>query len=133
MGGTGSGGTRTGKTGTAYTNRTDLAAKPRAAAPAIPVGPPSSVPTSNPNLPIGFSPTTAPISAPNNPLEQSARPDEHVMHGSASGPGAGPEILPLAPDPTTDTHLFLKAMYSQNPDPDIARLLASYSERYGLN
>src|SRR5215207_2868852 len=88
----GRGGARSGQPGQAYTNRTDLNAKPRQAAAAGPsqgYGQRAELMRAQQALPL-----PAPGPSLNDPTE---RPDEHPMTGAPMGPGAGPEVLPMSP------------------------------------
>ncbi len=103
------GGSRQGKPGVAYNNRTDLNAGPRIAAPtgqaygeagaqiaaqqAVPMAPP---PPSAPPVPLG---------AP------SQRPGEPVQSGLSLGPGAGPESISALNPATPNPDLLAFAQY----------------------
>lgn len=96
------GGSRSGRPGQSYSNRTDLNAAPRLA-PAAPQ-----------NQPYGIAgqqlasqqavPMAAPPSPPPPPIDSpTARPNEPVQSGLSLGPGAGPDSIsalnPSTPDP----------------------------------
>jgi len=127
--GGGSGGARTGTPGKSYSNRTDLnTAKPLAATAspgqaygmagsqlaaqkAVPMapGPPMAPPAPSPAPPgpgpqpgppmAGPPPTPGPGELPAL-MRPSERPNEPVTHGAASGPGAGPEAMIGAAQPS---------------------------------
>lgn len=116
MGGQGSGGSREGKQGKVYTNRTDLAAQrsltPKPAVqPAV--QPQGQLPPPAPN-PINVTPLDAP----------SANPLEDPMSGAPIGPGPGPEGLGI--DPEDDVRAFLYALYDEIPSAHIAALLDDF-------
>lgn len=114
----GRGGPRTGKVGKAYANRSDLngGKLPVTAAKGQPYGEAGAQMSAQQAVPMG-SPSVAggPPAAP-GPLPagvpqpgglgdmfaDSQNPDEHVMNGSALGPGAGPEAFGLGPQATSD-------------------------------
>lgn len=129
----GRGGRRSGKVGAAYPNRSDLngaqpvtvatgqaygqAGAQRAAQTAVPVGTPGL-----PNAPQAGGPANTPppqaqgpitglppgLAAPGSlgdVLGPSQNPGEHVMNGSALGPGAGPAAVGLGQGPDMATLL----------------------------
>lgn len=110
------GGSRSGRPGQQYGNRSDLQAAPRlaptaqtgqqygaagqqlAAQSALPMAPPPPVPIS--------APTT--------------RPNEPVQSGMSLGPGPGPEAISQSPDPIISE---LRGLYAMFPNRDLADLL----------
>lgn len=134
MGGKGSGGTRSGTPGRAYSNRTDLntrklpistarnqpygvAGQQRASQSVVPLGTPTA-PVPSPGMQSPSTPasrSSIPLSAP------SARPDEPVTSGLSIGAGPGPETL-FAPI-TDATSLELRALYQLYPNNDILDLI----------
>lgn len=141
MGGPGSGGTRSGAPGRAYSNRSDLNTRkvPVQTARGQPYGAAgeqrksqSIVPLASPAPPTpALAPATpqtgipgAPPSSPRAsiPLDApTARPDEPVTSGLSIGPGAGPESLFAAvADPTS---LELRALYALFPNNDLLSLI----------
>lgn len=108
-----SGGPRQGVQGAGYTNRSDLIAGTRSAA---------SVASSAAAMPGGATgaPSVAiPLDAP------STRPGEHVMTGVAAGPGPGPREAGLVPAGVNPNDVLeqLRAIYSVDPNPDLAALI----------
>lgn len=113
------GGKRSGRTGKAYAQRTDLnmnrqtvpgqqygqAAAQMRSLSAVPMGSPT------PPTPAGGAGVAQAPSAPLPPLTPltaaSARPDEPVTAGMVAGPGPGPEVLGLQENP---------------PDPDLVEM-----------
>ncbi len=145
----GRGGKRTGTPGTSYPNRTDLA-QPKTAAPGqeygqaaaqlraqtvAPLPKQAPVPTSGQAAPpavpapAGGAPTTPPGGL-GGLADPSARPNEPLTAGLASGPGPGPEALGgvVAPpeDPTVAT---LKGILARYPNQDLQALVAQASAR----
>jgi hypothetical protein len=131
----GRGGTRQGTPGTSYGNRTDLStAKVPVAAytggsygsakasadsqRAVPVQAPpgaTQVPPAQPPQPLGPAPgTLGDLTGP------TARPNEPLTHGLATGPGAGPEVLSTHPDPDINN---LRAVYRIHPSSDLRALI----------
>lgn len=126
----GRGGRRNGAVGKAYGNRSDLnGGKVPIAAPtggeygsakasmdaqrAIPVGSPDVA--GGPAQTPGPLPDHIPLPGQVTDLfADSQNPDEHVMNGAATGPGAGPEAFGLAPGQAAE----------QTSAADIARLAA---------
>lgn len=120
------GGRRSGTTGKAYSNRSDLQGAKLPAQPypmggnvgygqggalqqaqaAVPVGPPPTPAAAGPGPQGGPQPPPGPMpgsmGAFNRPTE---RPGEPITHGLPTGPGAGPEVLPPAPTDTAGTVL----------------------------
>lgn len=82
-----SGGARSGQSGKAYPNRTDLNAQPVRTAPGQPYGAATAQAQAQQAVPMAGAPQVLSLHAPTQ------RPDEHVMTGSPMGPGAGPEAL----------------------------------------
>ena len=130
---TGRGGSRQGTPGTAYSNRTDLQTRkvPVMTGPSPQYGANVASEQAQQAMPIAAAPlpaapmAPAPAPAPVVPLDApSLRPDEHVMTGAPSGPGAGPEALgalgPAAPDPVV-TGLALLSTLPHLP-PELARV-----------
>lgn len=134
------GGRRQGAPGRAYSNRSDLngpqvlpptagpsqqygqraaqlaaqRAMPMASGPAAPspaAGPAPDVRTEAQNFQM---PQVTALDAP------SERPGEPVTTGLAVGPGAGPEVLPGAPDDTIEQ---LRAVYRMFPTNDLRELI----------
>ncbi len=109
------GGSRQGKPGAAYSNRTDLNAGPRIAAPTNqPYGTAGAQIAAQQAVPMS-APPPIPLSSP------TARPNEPVQAGLPSGPGPGPSVNPAAtPDPV---EAQLRGLYYQFPNRDLASLL----------
>lgn len=128
------GGRRAGRPGERYPQRTDLALAPRTAPVKIPgqgygeqaaqVRAQQAVPSAQP----------APIQPPdimgrlNAPTE---RPDEPFQTGLPTGPGAGPEILGLNPQPSVEDDLIanLRAVWQTFPHPDLLDLIQFEEDR----
>lgn len=97
------GGSRSGRPGANYSNRSDLQNAPRLA-PTAPKGQPYGVAgqqlSSQQQIPLG--PPPVPLAAP------SARPSEPVQSGLSLGPGVGPDAIPAlnAPAPGPDPDLI---------------------------
>lgn len=104
-----SGGSRQGKAGGGFSNRTDLTAKPRLPVTTVPGQPygqagqqaaaQQAVPMGTPPLPQPQGPPAPPTAGmlPSDVLGLDAptqRPTEPVTNGLAVGPGGGPEVLP---------------------------------------
>jgi hypothetical protein len=143
------GGTRAGTPGTAYTNRTDLnqerslpvravpgqtygdrqaqieaqRAVPMAPAPAPPSGPPQAPqpPQASPIPPGAFGDLHRPTE----------RPFEPVTTGIASGPGAGPEVLPNAQGLTGNNLSATLAQIAQQSGSQAIRALAMHAQAAG--
>lgn len=119
------GGARQGAPGKAYSNRTDLlmqragqsgtntAAAAGVRAPALPPQPMAG-PGGQP-MPQITPDQVAALDAP------TARPNEPVTHGLATGPGGGPEALGAVPLPPSVTSL--QSAYLANPTPELRRAL----------
>lgn len=128
------GGMRAGTPGTAYPNRTDLAAQPNLpvrvatnqtygkgqsqleAQRQVPMGPPklALAPSPAPGGPTPVSPQQPPGAAPMAPIAPGAfgdmhrpteRPTEPVTAGAPLGPGPGPEAIPSGPANPSNTNL----------------------------
>lgn len=101
------GGSRSGRPGSQYGNRSDLQSAPRLAPQANvgqPYGTAKAQEDSQAQMPMG--PPPIPINAP------TARPEEPVQSGLSLGPGVGPETIPaLSPAPTTNPDLIAFAPY----------------------
>ena len=128
----GSGGSRVGKPGANYQNRTDLPGKTQPITVAsgqeygtrgaqedaqraipLPAGAPPPAPTSLGSVTAG--PIT-PLDAP------TARPNEPLTHGLPIGAGGGPEVLGLQPD-VNDPVVWLEALYQRSPDSNVLAML----------
>jgi hypothetical protein len=91
--------------------------------------------TANSPAPAAQQPAPAQAAAGAGPPEldfarPTERPGEPVTAGLAMGPGAGPEILGfggVVNDSIGDT---LRALYAQNPNNDILRLLELHDKGY---
>lgn len=119
MGGPGSGGTRTGTPGTAYTNRSDLN-KPSTSIPQTTTGQTYGTAKSQTDAQRAV-PSTPPPSLAVPLTAPTERPNEPVTSGMTTGPGPGPEVLP---QPTPDaTSLQLRALYRLYPNNDLLSLL----------
>lgn len=135
------GGRRSGRTGKAYSNRTDLNARTmlNAVPPSNQYGQGvateralSAVPMKNPAAPSPAGAAQPGPSAPPLPqpgslgfLDDSARPGEPVQHGLVNGPGAGPEVLGGMDDPTIDE---LRAAYMLVPNEYLRELIELLDE-----
>lgn len=132
------GGRRVGRTGQAYSNRTDLTNAPAPLPIAAPTGQPygaaaqqlaaqkavpmasgpviNPTPPPNPAVPpAGGPPPVVPGSLP--PLDRaSERPTEPLTHGAPVGPGAGPEILGSGSLSTLADAISAAAMASGSSD-----------------
>lgn len=139
------GGRRAGSPGGSYSNRTDLAQRqnkvPSMVAPGQPYGARQAELDAQKTLPIASSPVLTPpgggspvaqgtvqpfahTSSPMGDLDRpSERPDEHVMHGNAQGPGAGPDVMP-APAAVAggDMSTMLQQVAQHSGDPAISAL-----------
>ena len=110
------GGSRSGRPGAQYPNRSDLQSAPRLA------------PVANQNQPYGTatqklqSQQSIPMAPPPIPLSApTARPNEPIQAGLKSGPGPGPSVAPSSiPDPV---EAQLRGLYAQYPNRDLASLL----------
>ena len=125
------GGRRAPKPGAAYSNRSDLNSRlPAQAATGQPYGQAGQQLAAQQAVPMGSPPVpppaqgAAPTDQGNHPepgslgdfLMPTVRPDEHVMTGAPTGPGAGPEVLPaLAPDPVVKGLAILNSLGSRLP------------------
>lgn len=114
----GRGGPRTGKVGKAYPNRSDLnggGKLPVTAAKGQPYGAAGAQMSAQQAVPMGTpsvagGPPAAPGPLPDHIPQpgqlgdlfgESTDPSEHVMNGSALGPGAGPEAFGMGPGQST--------------------------------
>lgn len=101
------GGSRSGRPGEAYSNRTDLNASPRLAPKANvgqPYGTAKAQEDAQTTLPMGPPPVS--LSAPTQ------HPSEPVTNGLSIGPGIGPEAIPsLAPESSADPDIANFAPY----------------------
>lgn len=135
------GGSRQGRSGTAYANRTDLnSAKPLAPAASpgqqygqatqqldaqkgVPIAPPPApgAPVPMPQAPPTPAPMPGAAGAFSRPTE---RPDEHVMSGAPMGPGPGPQVLrpPAPPDGSSPISAMLSQLAQQSGNSEIAQL-----------
>jgi hypothetical protein len=140
------GGTRTGKAGGQYSNRSDLQQAPRAA-PGQTYGVATQQKAAQQVNPLpATGGTVAPVS-PNPAMDQAAalgaradalpglmdptaRPNEPVTAGVPFGPGPGPEALGMPTfGPDDQAEAALRAIYRQFPNSDIARVLAHIDAR----
>lgn len=144
---TGRGGKRTGRPGTAYSNRSDLTQAP-SAAPNQEYGkaaeqmraqrqvplPKQAVPSPSSPAQAGSAPPVSPPggAAPVMPgglgplTAMTNRPNEPLTAGMPFGPGAGPEAL-AAPDPLVKAAAVLNGL-GHNADPYTARLRAMVNQ-----
>lgn len=132
------GGSRVGKPGASYSNRTDLNEKPMRTAPiatppSAPIteapggGAPSVAGGQSPNQ-VGFNAHPTPpgsAGAFNRPTE---RPTEPLTHGAPFGPGAGPEIMPPAGSANSISNL-LAFIGGQSQNASIQALAADARSR----
>lgn len=132
------GGSRNGKPGTAYGNRSDLQA---AKAPTgMPYGEHAASIEAQKAIPL---PNTPPVSAPGQAPTQGAlpaalgdftrateRPTEPITAGLAVGPGPGPEALTTVGPASDQVGMQLRALYRQNPTNDILRLIELHDNGY---
>jgi hypothetical protein len=68
-----------------------------------------------------------PLSAP------SARPEEPITAGLPTGPGPGPEVLPMPQSQDLTLLEQLRGMYNVYPNDDIARLMSVVEARLDTN
>ena len=122
MGGPGSGGTRSGTPGRAYTNRTDLQQPklPISTGRGQPYGTAAAQTAAQQAVPMGNPPAPAPsrVSVPFNAPSQ--RPNEPTTAGLPIGAGAGPEANFTPPDPVS---MQIRSLYSLYPNNDLLRLI----------
>ena len=134
------GGSRQGKAGRAYSNRTDLnGSLPVTTVPGQPYGAAKqqadaqrTVPMGTPALPpvpdLNSHPSPLPGELP--PLTgPSSRPDEPVTHGLPVGPGGGPEVLPINAQPGvggqySSARDLIQGLASSTASPSLATLAA---------
>lgn len=121
------GGSRSGRPGSQYSNRTDLQSAPRLA-PSAPTGQPygeaGAQRARQAEIPLGRPPTPVPLSAP------TSRPNEPVQSGLPIGPGPGPEAAAMAsPDPVEMT---IRALYEAFPNRDLAALIEDMDRNAGF-
>lgn len=103
---TGRGGSRQGKPGKAYTNRTDLNQKlPVQSAPGQTYGAQAQQQRAQQAVPMGPPPSAArpPAARPPSLMEPSQRPDEPLTAGMPFGPGPGPQAVATQPNPDLAT------------------------------
>lgn len=129
----GRGGSRQGKPGTAYGQRSDLQA-PKAEFTGQPYGEATRQRESQAAVPVAAPPSQAMAVAQSVPqpgpepgmldglLDPTTRPDEPTTAGLAMGPGAGPEAL-SAPDPDAAALDQLRDLYRLTGSDAILRLL----------
>lgn len=121
--GKGRGGARQGSAGTAYTNRTDLAAdrapdQPAQAKAGQTYGERGRQEQAMQALPLpDLAATVAALPALDAPT---ARPDEPLTAGLPFGPGPGP----ISRRPESGAAALLRAMVAADPDPELFELLA---------
>lgn len=114
----GRGGRRQGVEGKAYSNRTDLVEGPRIERAHVR----ESAQSAATEVPTEVSPAPTIAPAPSVGLDQGTwYPGRPITHGLATGPGAGPEVLPAQPVVTPLDRL--KRMYRANPSPDLLDLI----------
>lgn len=131
------GGARQGTPGTPYANRSDLRTQKPMAAPGQEYGKAGAQLAAQKAVPL---PAAPPVSAGNaaagggGPMAEPAplpdlyrpteRPNEPVTHGLPTGPGAGPEALPIQSNAMTDPlAVQIRALYSRFPSQELADLL----------
>lgn len=118
MGGDGSGGTRVGKQGRAYPQRSDLNALPVRTATGQTYGQAGAQQAAQSAVPMAPPRPTTPLGAP------TTRPNEPVTAGLPTGAGPGPEVLM---NPAVDsTRQQLAALYRLYPNNDLLGLLEDY-------
>ena len=112
----GHGGARQGTPGKGYSNRTDLLTDR---------SPASTGSAASGGAPVQASPFVTPDQVP-NPTAPTAYPDEPVTAGLPSGPGVGPEALPMdVSQPNNEIVQRLRALILADPtNPDLRRLLS---------
>lgn len=132
------GGARQGTPGTPYQNRTDLQTQKPTAVPnqtygqagaqlaaqkAVPMaGAAAGVPPQQPGAGGPMGPEPPPPPDLYRPTEA---PGEHVMTGLPTGPGAGPEALPINSARRNDPlGIQIRALYQKYPSSELAALLA---------
>jgi hypothetical protein len=125
------GGRRQGTPGKAYGNRTDLNGAKPMAVPGQTYGEQKQQLDAQAAIPMARPPAErladytgpSPADVPSLLSAPSARPEEPLTAGLASGPGPGPEAIAMAraaPKPGVDD---LRAVYAAFPYPGIRRLL----------
>jgi hypothetical protein len=130
------GGRRQGAPGQAYGNRTDLnqnrqpirvASGQEYGARQAQVAAQKAVP-----LPAPPVPASPPAPAPGSFgafLRPTENPNEPLTAGMDIGPGPGRNAIAAAPNPASDVEAQLLALYRQNPNNDILRLLRLTRQR----
>lgn len=131
------GGSRTGKVGQAYQNRSDMNPVPAMLVPPpgapygqreqllqaqrdVPIAPQgTAVAAPQPPAPIG----PAEQASPGEFLRPTERPGEPLTHGLASGPGGGAEVLGNMAPTGTISDLLALAANSPGASPDVRALL----------
>ncbi len=135
----GRGGSRQGRPGVSYGNRTDLNA-PKVARIAEYRGQPYGERTAQveaqrampqtPSPPVEPPPRSAPPGPPpgglGSLLDPTARPDEPITAGLPIGPGPGPEVL--TPDPDAEAVEQLRHLYAVTQSPALRRLLEGWDD-----
>lgn len=102
------GGSRSGRPGASYPNRSDLQSAPRLAPTAQtgqPYGEAGQQLARQQEIPLGPPTPPIPLSAP------TSRPSEPVQSGLSLGPGAGPESIPALNPAVPDSDLIAFAPY----------------------
>lgn len=121
------GGSRSGRPGQSYPNRSDLQSAPRLAPTAQtnqPYGQAGAQLSRQAEVPLGPPPSPIPLSAP------TSRPNEPVQAGLPIGPGPGPEAAALSsPDPVEMT---IRALYEAFPNRDLAELIEDMDRNQGI-
>ena len=136
------GGPRAGQVGRAYSNRSDM--NPAVAIQATrggTYGDRQAQITAQQAVPMARAGGTGPAPAPGqggaggpslpppgslgNLLAPTTRPDEPLTAGMPSGPGPGPDALPML-GPSDDTELRLRALYRMYPNDDLRELIEDY-------
>lgn len=120
------GGSRSGRPGASYSNRSDLQNAPRLAPTAQtnqPYGEAGAQLSRQAELPLGRPPSPVPLDSP------TSRPNEPVQSGLPIGPGPGPEAAALSsPDPVEMT---IRALYEAFPNRDLAALVEDMDRNSG--
>ena len=110
------GGKRTGTQGKAYSNRTDLAQNYG------PQGNPATGGQVAPEQQMQYMDFIRPDQVPN--LSDPVITDLPITTGLSSGPGAGPEAMPMMPSAATDPiRQLIESMLLVSDNPDLVRIL----------
>jgi hypothetical protein len=135
------GGARSGKSGKAYGNRTDLQGVKTATG--LPYGEAKALSDAQRTIPLPNMPAGGPMAAPAAASSQmpalpgqqpfmrpTERPNEPVTTGLPTGAGPGPEVLQGPTGGPDEIGAQLRALYQQAPNNDLLRLLELHDQGY---